>query len=55
MGLIFRKTKKLGKNTRANVTKSGVSVTRKFGPLSINSRGRVTLRLFKGMSWRIFG
>lgn len=54
MGLIFRKSKKLGKNTRAHVTKSGVSVTRKFGPLSINSRGRVTLRLFKGMSWRIF-
>lgn len=53
MGLIFRKTKKLGRNTRAYATKSGVSVTRKFGPLSINSRGRVTLRLFKGMSWRI--
>lgn len=53
MGLIFRKTKKLGKNTRLNVSKSGVSVSRKAGPITLNSRGRITIRLGKGISWRL--
>lgn len=53
MGLIFRKTKKLGKNTRLNISKSGLSVTEKLGPVSINSRGRITIRLGKGLTWRL--
>ncbi|MBT1002229.1 DUF4236 domain-containing protein [Paenarthrobacter sp. DKR-5] len=53
MGLIFRRTKKLGKNTRLNVSKSGVSVSRKAGPITLNSRGRITIRLGKGISWRL--
>jgi len=53
MGLIFRKTKKIGKNTRLNFSKSGVSVTEKLGPVTINSRGRITIRLGKGLTWRL--
>ncbi|MCU6481304.1 DUF4236 domain-containing protein [Arthrobacter sp. A2-55] len=53
MGLIFRKTKSLGKNTRLNVSKSGASISRKLGPVTFNSRGRITIRLGKGLSFRL--
>lgn len=50
-GLRLRKSKNLGKGTRVNYSKSGASVTKKAGPISINSRGRVTLRIAKGISF----
>ncbi|WP_306864712.1 DUF4236 domain-containing protein [Arthrobacter bambusae] len=53
MGIFFRRTKKLGKNTRLNFSKSGVSLSRKAGPVTVNSRGRITIRLGKGLSWRL--
>ncbi|MGO4230147.1 DUF4236 domain-containing protein [Arthrobacter sp. YAF34] len=53
VGLGFRKTVKLGKKTRLNVSKSGISVSRKAGPVTINSRGRLTVRLGKGLTWRL--
>ncbi|GAA1472968.1 DUF4236 domain-containing protein [Corynebacterium felinum] len=53
MGISFRRRKKIGKNTHLNMSKSGASITHKIGPLTINSRGRVTLRLGKGLTWRI--
>ncbi|QOT19302.1 DUF4236 domain-containing protein [Paenarthrobacter sp. YJN-5] len=53
MGLSFRKIIKLGKNTRLNVSKSGISASRKAGPITINSRGKVTIRLGKGLTWRL--
>lgn len=52
MGLSFRRTKRLGKRTRANVSLSGVSVSHRRGPITVNSRGRVTVRLGRGFSWR---
>lgn len=52
MGLLFSRRKKIGKNTTANLSKGGISLTRKAGPASINSRGRVTVRLGKGLSFR---
>ena len=53
MGLIFRKTLKLGKKSKVNLSKRGASISRKMGPLTLNSRGRATVRLGKGLSWRI--
>lgn len=53
MGLIFRRTVKLGKNTRLNISKGGASVSRRFGPVTVNSRGRIRIRLGKGLSWRL--
>ncbi|WP_422758982.1 DUF4236 domain-containing protein [Paenarthrobacter sp. C1] len=53
MGLSFRQTIKLGKNIRLNVSKSGISASRKAGPVTINSRGKVTIRLGKGLTWRL--
>lgn len=53
MGLSFRKTIQLGKKTRLNVYKSGISASRKAGPVTINSPGRVTIRLGNGLTWRL--
>jgi hypothetical protein len=52
MGLIFRKTKSLGRGGRLNVSKSGVSVSKRVGPVTLNSRGRGRLRIAKGLSFR---
>lgn len=53
MSVQFRKSKAIGKNTRANVSKSGVSLSQKAGPLTVNSRGRASIRLAPGWSWRL--
>ncbi|HEX9227872.1 MAG TPA: DUF4236 domain-containing protein [Arthrobacter sp.] len=53
MGLSFRKTIKLGKKTSLNVSKTGVSASRRMGPVTVNSRGKVTIRLGKGLTWRL--
>ena len=54
MGLIFRKSFRGPRGTRINASRSGVSVSKRFGPLTVNSRGHVTLRILPGVSWRIF-
>lgn len=54
MGLIFRRRVQLDENTHANISTNGVSVSRKIGPrVTVNSRGRITIRLGRGISWRI--
>ncbi|KQO98201.1 hypothetical protein ASF30_09070 [Leifsonia sp. Leaf264] len=52
VGLIFRKSIKVGRRSRVNVSKSGVSASTRVGPFSVSSRGRVSLRIGKGFSWR---
>jgi hypothetical protein len=54
MGLLFRRSKKVGRGIRLNVTQSGVSGSLRRGPVSISSKGRVTIRLGRGFSFRIF-
>ena len=54
MGLVYRKRQRVGKNTTVNYSKSGVSVSRKFGPITVNSRGHVSIRLGNGFSFRVF-
>ena len=51
MAIRFRKTFKLGKNTKVNMSKSGVSVSKKIGPITINSKGNGSIRLGKGLSY----
>jgi hypothetical protein len=55
MPFYFRKTKRVTPTTRVNVTKTGASVSKKVGPVTLNSRGRVTVRIAPGLSFRIFG
>jgi hypothetical protein len=54
MGLLFRKSKRIGRGVRLNVTQRGVSASARRGPISVSSKGHVTIRLGKGFSFRIF-
>lgn len=52
MGLVFRKRIKTGKRTGVNLSKSGASVSRRGKRVSVSSKGRGSIRLGKGVSWR---
>lgn len=51
MGFIFQRRKKV-KGANVNVSKTGASVSRKAGPITVSSRGRGTARIAKGLSFR---
>ena len=52
MGFVFRSRKRIGKETFLNMSKSGASVSKRVGRVSLSSRGRGSIRLFKGLSYR---
>jgi hypothetical protein len=52
MGLYIRRRVRLGKNLWLNLSKSGLSASARAGCLAVNTRGRKTLRLGKGIGWR---
>jgi len=52
MGFVFRRSLGLGRRSRLNLSKSGASVSSRRGPLTVSSRGRGSLRLGRGMSYR---
>lgn len=56
MGLQYRKAKSVSKGTRVNVSASkrgpGVSLSKRVGPLTLNTRGRASLRVAPGLSFR---
>lgn len=51
-GLVIRRRKRAGQNGWFNLSKSGVSYSHKLGPLTLNTRGRGSVRLGRGISWR---
>ncbi|WP_432572984.1 DUF4236 domain-containing protein [Kineococcus sp. SYSU DK005] len=51
MGLIFRRSKDLGRGVRLNASNRGVSFSKRFGRTTVDSRGRFSVRLFKGLTW----
>jgi hypothetical protein len=55
MGLIFHRSKRVGRRGRVHASGSGLSYSYRLGPFTINSRGRITWRLGKGFSWRLRG
>lgn len=52
MGFIFRKTVRAGRAARLNLSGGGVSASKKVGRVTVNSRGKVFVRLFPGFTWR---
>ena len=52
MGIFFRKRTKLGKYSWLNWSKTGVSGSKRIGPVTINSRGGFSVRLGKGLNYR---
>lgn len=53
MGLIWNKRKRIGKGTNLNLSKSGASVSKKAGPLTVSSRGKASVRLGKGLRFKL--
>lgn len=52
MGFSYRKRVRLGENSWLNISKRGVSGSARFGRLTVNSRGRRTVRILPGLSHR---
>jgi len=55
MGFILNRRKKLNKYVTLTASNTGLGAVLKLGPVSVSSRGRVTVHLGKGMSYRLFG
>ncbi len=55
MGFRYQKRVRTGKNSWLNISKSGVSGSAKVGPMTFNSRGRKSIRLGSGLSYRTGG
>ncbi|MBC3178360.1 DUF4236 domain-containing protein [Corynebacterium lujinxingii] len=52
MGFQYRKRKKLSKDSWLNYSGSGVSTSKRFGPVTVNSRGGVWVKLPGGLTYR---
>jgi Protein of unknown function (DUF4236) len=55
MGLIFRRRIRIGANQTVNLSKRGTSVAKRVGRVTVNSRGRGSLRILPGLSFRLAG
>ena len=52
MALVWRRSLRVGKRSRLNLSKSGASLSQRVGPVTINSRRRASIRLPFGLSFR---
>ena len=52
MGFVFSRRKRIAKGTNLNLSKSGASVSKKVGRVTVSSRGRGRIRIAKGLSFR---
>jgi hypothetical protein len=52
LGFYIRKRVRLGKGTWLNISKRGISASQRIGPFTMNSRGRTSVRLGKGIGYR---
>ena len=52
MGIYFRNRQKTGKDSWINYSGSGASMSRRFGPVTFNSRGGVYVKLPGGLNFR---
>jgi hypothetical protein len=52
VGWVYRRRVRLGKNAWLNLSKRGVGESVRVGPVTYNSRGRRSVRVAKGLSYR---
>jgi hypothetical protein len=52
VGLVWRRRARLGRSTFLNLSQRGASVSRRVGRVTLSSRGRGSVRLAKGLSFR---
>ena len=55
MGFIFRKRVRVSRSTHVNLSAHGASVSTRSGRVTVNSRGRVSVRVLPGLSFRVGG
>jgi len=53
MAVYVRRRVRLLPGLFINLTKTGASVTARAGRVTVNSRGRVSVRIGRGVSWRL--
>lgn len=53
MRLVWRRRVRLSPTTALNVGRRGVSASKRIGRATVSTTGRVSVRLGKGMSWRL--
>jgi hypothetical protein len=54
MGL-FSKRVRIAKDTNLNLSKSGASISKKIGGVTVNSRGKASVRVAPGLSVKLGG
>ena len=52
MGFTFRKRIATGRTTAVNLSKTGPSVSKLVGRVTVNSQGRERIRIAQGLSFR---
>lgn len=52
MGFQYRKRQKLSKDSWLNYSGSGVSASKRVGPVTVNSRGGIYVKLPGGLHYR---
>ncbi|MBO6232994.1 MAG: DUF4236 domain-containing protein [Clostridia bacterium] len=52
MGFSFFKRIKIFKDTYLNISKSGVSVSKKMGPVTVNTKGKASVNLGNGLRYQ---
>lgn len=52
MPFSYRKRVKLGRGLFGNISGNGASISRRKGRVTVSSRGRFSVRLLRGLSWR---
>ncbi|NNC10710.1 DUF4236 domain-containing protein [Planctomonas sp. JC2975] len=52
MGLYVRKRVALGRGTHVNISKTGASVSKRVGRVTFSSRGRLSVRVLPGLTFR---
>lgn len=52
MGFTFFRRKRLSRTAALNLSKSGASMSKRVGPVTVSSRRRGSVRLGKGLGFR---
>jgi hypothetical protein len=51
-GLVFRRRVRIGANETVNLSKGAASAAKRVGQVTVNSRGRGSIRILPGLSFR---
>lgn len=55
MGVQYQRRKSLGGGAQLNLSHRGLGLSQRLGPLTVSTRGNMSLRLAPGLSYRVRG